>query len=84
MVLALGLRAMFAEEGFDAVGEVGGLVTVNVDDERRTLWIAVVDGSSLEAAVIPIADTRSVGDTLVCSPVKLQLVPGNGKYTHMR
>ncbi len=34
---------MFAEEGFDAAGKVGCLFSINVDDERRVLRIAVVD-----------------------------------------
>jgi hypothetical protein len=43
VTLTLGSRAVFAEEGFDALGEVGGLLTVDVDDERRTFAVAVVD-----------------------------------------
>lgn len=35
---------MIAKEGFDTLGEVGGLLTVDVDDERRVFAIAVVDG----------------------------------------
>jgi hypothetical protein len=43
VTLAFGPRAVIAEEGFDALGEVGGLVTVEVDDERRVFAVAVVD-----------------------------------------
>ena len=43
MALAFGSCAMLAEEGFDALGEVGGLLTVDVDDERRVFAVAVVD-----------------------------------------
>jgi hypothetical protein len=43
VTLAFGSRAVFAEEGFDALGEVGGLLPVDVDDERRVFAVAVVD-----------------------------------------
>ena len=43
VMLAFGPRAVIAEEGFDALGEVGGLLTVDVDDERRVFAVAVVD-----------------------------------------
>ena len=43
VALALGLRAVIAEECFDAVGEVGCLLSINVDDQRRVLAVAVVD-----------------------------------------
>lgn len=42
-MLAFGLRAVIAEEGFDALGEVGRLLTVDMDDERRAFAVAVVD-----------------------------------------
>ncbi|WP_193361371.1 hypothetical protein [Halococcus hamelinensis] len=34
---------MIAEEYFDAVGEVGGLLSINVDDQGRAVAVAVVD-----------------------------------------
>ncbi len=43
MALAFGPRAVVMEEGLDALGEVGGLLTVDVDDERRVFAVAVVD-----------------------------------------
>lgn len=43
VTLALGACAIIVEEGFDALGEVGGLFVVDMDDERRALRVAVVD-----------------------------------------
>ena len=43
MALALGLRAVIAEERFDAVGEVGCLFPIDVDDQGRAFAITVVD-----------------------------------------
>ena len=43
VTLAFGSCAMIAEEVIDALGEVGGLLTVDVDDERRVFAVAVVD-----------------------------------------
>ena len=43
MALAFGPRAVVMEEGLDAFGEVGGLLTVDVDDECRVFRVAVVD-----------------------------------------
>ena len=43
VTLAFGPRTVIAEEGFDAVGEVGGLLTVDVDDECGMFAVAVVD-----------------------------------------
>jgi hypothetical protein len=43
VALAFGPRAVVVEKGLDALGEVGGLLTVDVDNEGRVLWVAVVD-----------------------------------------
>jgi hypothetical protein len=43
VTLTLGSRAVFAEEGFDALGEVSRLLTVDVDNERRAVAVAIVD-----------------------------------------
>ena len=43
VALAFGPCAVFAEEGIDALGEVGRLLTVDVDDECRVFRVAVVD-----------------------------------------
>ena len=43
VALAFGPRAVVAEEGFDALGEVVGLLTVDMDDERGVFVVAVVD-----------------------------------------
>ena len=43
VALAFGPRAVTAEEGIDALGEVDGLLPVDVDDEHRVFATAVVD-----------------------------------------
>ena len=43
VALALGLRAVIAEERFDAVSEAGGLLSIDMDDQGRAFAFAVVD-----------------------------------------
>jgi hypothetical protein len=43
VALALGLRAVIAEERFDAVGELGSLLPIDVNDQSRASPVAVVD-----------------------------------------
>jgi hypothetical protein len=43
MALTLGPRAVIAEERFDAVGEVGCLLPIDMDDQSRAFAVAVVD-----------------------------------------
>ena len=67
VTLTLGSRAVFAEEGFDALGEVSRLLTVDVDDERRAFAVAVIDDERelaevLGAAVIAEVLGNEVGE----------------------
>jgi hypothetical protein len=55
MTLTLGSRAVFAEEDFDALGEVSRLLTVDVDDERRAVAVAIVDDERELAEVLGAA-----------------------------
>jgi len=43
VTLALGLRAVIAEDRFDAVGGVGCPVSIDVDDQRRAFAVTVID-----------------------------------------
>jgi hypothetical protein len=43
VAFAFGSCAVVMEEGLDTLGEVGGSLTVDVDDERRVFAVAVVD-----------------------------------------
>jgi hypothetical protein len=55
VTLTLGPRAVFAEEDFDALGEVSRLLTVDVDDERRAFAVAIVDDERELAEVLGVA-----------------------------
>jgi hypothetical protein len=57
VALALGLRAVIVEKCLDAVGEVCGPLSINVDDQRRVLAVAVVDDDQefVEAAGVSVA-----------------------------
>jgi hypothetical protein len=52
VTLVFGPRAVIAEEGFDALGEVGELLTVDVDDERWCLrsLLSMTSESSLNSS----------------------------------
>lgn len=54
VTLAFGSCAMIAEEGIDAVGEVGGLLTVDVEDKRRAFAVAIVDDERELAEVLGV------------------------------
>jgi hypothetical protein len=67
VTLTFGSRAVFAEEGFDALGEVSRLLMIDVDDERRTFTVAIVDDERelaevLGAAVIAEVLGNEVGE----------------------
>jgi hypothetical protein len=59
VTLVFGSRAVFAEERFDALGEASRLLTVDVNDERRALWVAVVDDG--ESYRLVATDTPNIG-----------------------
>jgi hypothetical protein len=63
--LALGTRTMIAEERFNPVGEVGSLFPVNMDDQGRTVSVAVIDHNRefVEAIRVPVR-LELFGDTL--------------------
>lgn len=63
VVLALGTCAVIAEECFDAVGEVGCLLPVDMDDQGWAFAIAVVDGErELVEAVRVAVGLELLGD----------------------
>jgi hypothetical protein len=68
VTLAFGSRPMIAEERFDALGEASRLLTVDVNDERRALWVAVVDDGESYRAVAP--DTPNIGRSTLMSIYK--------------
>ena len=64
--LAFGPRAAFAEEDFNALGEVSRLLTVDVDDECRVLRVAVVDDEREFAEAVQVAVVVEVLGNEVC------------------
>ena len=43
VALTLRPRTVIAEERFDAVGEIGGLLPIDMDNQSRAFTVAVVD-----------------------------------------
>ena len=66
MALAFGPRAVFAEEGLDTLGEVGGLLTVDVDDECRVFAVAVVDDERELVELVGVTIVAEVLGNEVC------------------
>jgi hypothetical protein len=65
-MLAFGPRAVIAEEGFDALGEVGRLLTVDVDDERRMFAVAIVDDEREFVELVGVSIVAEVLGNEVC------------------
>jgi hypothetical protein len=66
MTLAFGPRAVIAEEGFDALGEVGGLLTVDMNNERRVFAVAVVDDQREFVELVGVSIVTEVLGNEVC------------------
>jgi hypothetical protein len=65
-MLAFGPRAVIAEEGFDALSEVGRLLTVDVDDECRVFAVAVVDDQREFGELVGVLIVAEVLGNEVC------------------
>lgn len=66
VTLVFGPRAVIAEKGFDALGEVGGLLTIDTDDERRAFAVGIVDDQREFVELVGVAVVAKELGSEVC------------------